>query len=196
MKEKNSRTRNWVFILYPESMPEDYLDILNEEHTTVIISPLHDKDIDPTGEPKKPHYHILICYDTVKSYSQLCELTDKLNASFPKVCKNTKGMVRYFLHLDNPEKAPYKKEYIRTLGYTDLDSYFELSFTDKHLLMTECFAIIRENNFREFADFIDYISIKRPNDIFPLITVGGCSYIIKEYINSMRYKEKHNSTII
>lgn len=186
--KKNERTRNWTFVLYPESMPEDYLEILNCEHCPVIISPLHNKDIDPTGEPKKEHYHILICYESVKSYSQVCELTDKLNATIPQVCKNTKGMVRYFLHLDNPEKAPYKKSNIRTLGYVDLEQFFELSFADKTLLLKECFDIINTNNIYEFYDFINYVMVFRPNDIFPLVTTGGCGFTVKEYLKSKKFK--------
>ena len=35
-----------------------------------FISPLHDKDMNPTNEPKKPHYHVIITFDSVKTTEQ------------------------------------------------------------------------------------------------------------------------------
>lgn len=44
-KKKDSRTRNWSFIVYPESAPNNWREILQEEMTPFAVSPLHDKDI-------------------------------------------------------------------------------------------------------------------------------------------------------
>lgn len=56
MSDKNGqgRTRSWTFILYPESAPENWREILNDLFIQWVESPLHDKDIDEgTGELKK-----------------------------------------------------------------------------------------------------------------------------------------------
>lgn len=53
-KKREQRSNKWAFLLYQESMPEDYLDILEELHIPFILSPWHDKDINrSTGEFKK-----------------------------------------------------------------------------------------------------------------------------------------------
>ena len=52
------RTRNFATVIYPESAPSDWKEILNQEFIPAFISPLHDRDTNPTGEPKKPHYHV------------------------------------------------------------------------------------------------------------------------------------------
>lgn len=57
---KETRTRNWSVIVYPESAPENWRQILDESHIEWIESPLHEFDTNPTGEIKKPHYHILL----------------------------------------------------------------------------------------------------------------------------------------
>ncbi|MDF9661329.1 Rep family protein, partial [Bacillus cereus] len=44
---KDERTRNWTFIVYPESTPENWREIINDLHTPWIESPLHDKDVNP-----------------------------------------------------------------------------------------------------------------------------------------------------
>ena len=59
-KSNKIKTRSWSFIVYPESAPSNWIDILNDMHIEIIISPLHDKDTDPDGEVKKAHYHVMI----------------------------------------------------------------------------------------------------------------------------------------
>lgn len=58
--------RIWASVGYPESLPTDWKDKLIETGLQIAISPLHDKDINPTGEVKKPHYHFIfwfrLCY--------------------------------------------------------------------------------------------------------------------------------------
>lgn len=44
--------RSWAFIMYPDSMPQNYEEIITDLGLPFAISPLHDKDIDSTGEPK------------------------------------------------------------------------------------------------------------------------------------------------
>lgn len=104
----NQRSSNWLFCMYPESMPDDWRDIIESKMVSCCISPLHDQDVNPTGEPKKPHYHVLIKFDTLKSESQVVSLlTEKLNATKPIICHSVRGAVRYFSHMDNPEKHQY-----------------------------------------------------------------------------------------
>ena len=55
--KQNVKKRNWAFVVYPESAPEDWIEQLQKTGLQCAVSPLHDKDTDPTGEPKKAHYH-------------------------------------------------------------------------------------------------------------------------------------------
>lgn len=49
---KYLKGRDWAFVLYPESVNPDWLNILQETHIQVAISPLHDKDVNPDFTPK------------------------------------------------------------------------------------------------------------------------------------------------
>ena len=40
-------------MVYPESAPENWREILDETRMRWIESPLHDRDINPDGTPKK-----------------------------------------------------------------------------------------------------------------------------------------------
>ena len=57
-QHKVQKGRDWTFIVYPESAPLDWRNILDETHIKWIESPLHDKDFNADGTLKKPHWHI------------------------------------------------------------------------------------------------------------------------------------------
>lgn len=66
MEKNESRCRNWTIVLYPESVPDNWRDILDDLHIEWIESPLHDRDINANGELKKPHWHILLMFGRCK----------------------------------------------------------------------------------------------------------------------------------
>lgn len=47
------RSRTWAALVYPESAAEGWRETLEELHITGFISPLHDKDVNPDGTPKR-----------------------------------------------------------------------------------------------------------------------------------------------
>ena len=59
---KESRTRNWTIVLYPESAPDNWRTLIDDLHIEWVESPLHDKDVNANGEPKKAHWHLLCGY--------------------------------------------------------------------------------------------------------------------------------------
>jgi hypothetical protein len=54
------KARYFTFLLYPESIPEDWEMKLESIGLPIAISPLHDKDLsDVEGQKyKKAHYHV------------------------------------------------------------------------------------------------------------------------------------------
>ena len=116
---KDGRVRNWAFVLYPESAPEDWRDILSGALVPGYVSPLHDADTNADGEPKKAHHHVMLLFTGKKSFEQVKEITDKLNAPRPEPCKDIRAYARYLCHLDNPEKAQYSPADVMNLGGAD-----------------------------------------------------------------------------
>ncbi|WP_438765663.1 Rep family protein, partial [Enterococcus sp. AZ186] len=90
-KTKDDRTRNWTCVIYPESAPENWREILDDMCIPWVESPLHDKDVNPDGEIKKSHWHVLLMFGSNKSYEQVKEITSKLNAPNPQKCANARG---------------------------------------------------------------------------------------------------------
>ena len=112
-------------MVYPDDMPENWLDVMRQDMFDMVISPIHDKDKNPTGEAKKAHYHILVSAGTAWiTMNKLAEWGRKLKGiAKPQKCSNPKGMVRYFTHIDNPEKYQYNKSEIQVIGQYDIEPF-------------------------------------------------------------------------
>ena len=194
-KKKDVRTRVWTFILYPESAPENWIDILIDMHLEFVVSPLHDQDRDATGELKKPHWHVMLMFAGVKSYEQVKEITEKVNGTIPERCHNAKAMVRYMAHIDNPDKAQYKVGDIKAYGGVDLQDLLRPTSSERYEIIREMIDYVREQNIIELQDLIDYAIQERYDDWFPLLC-DSCTYVINQYIKSLRHRVKPKVDII
>lgn len=189
---KETRTRNWTIVLYPESAPENWRDILDELHIEWVESPLHDKDINADGEPKKPHWHVLLMFGGVKSWEQVLEITGQLNAPIPQRCHNAKSMVRYMAHLDNPSKAQYSVSDIIGHGGVDLSEMLRPSSSERYTLIAEMTEFISDNDITEFKDLLDYARMYQFDTWFPLLC-DNSAYVIGQYIKSNRHRKQAQS---
>ena len=187
-EKKETRTRTWTFVLYPESAPEHWREALDELHIEWIESPLHDNDINGDGEPKKPHWHILLIFGGVKSFEQVKEVTDKLNAPIPQRCHNSRAMVRYMAHLDNPEKAQYSTSDIRAHGGVDLAEFLRPSASERYTILGDMIAYIKNNEVTEFQDLMDYALANEFETWFPLLC-DNSAFVVGQYIKSQRHKK-------
>lgn len=188
-EKKDTRARNWMFIVYPDSAPENWRDILSEMHVPWIESPLHDKDTDEHGELKKPHWHIILLFPGNKSYSQIREITLSLNAPNPQKIANIKGMVRYLAHLDEKDKYAYNKADIKGYCGADPELYLRATFGERYELIREMKEYVKQNEIIEFADLFEYAAEERFDDWFPLLC-DNSTFIMSNYIKSIRHRKK------
>lgn len=189
--DKDNRTRTWTFVLYPESAPENWKDIIDEMHLEWVQSPLHDKDKNATGESKKAHWHILILFQGKKSYDQVKEITDALDAPIPERCHNAKAMVRYMAHLDNPDKAQYDIADIKAYGGVDIAELLRPSSSERYTIINEMIAYIQGASITEFQDIVDYARLNEFDRWFPLLC-DNSAYIVNQYIKSQRHRNSVN----
>lgn len=112
-----SKTRNWAFVVYPESAPERWQGILADTHIPAFISPLHDRDSDENGVLKKAHFHVVIMADGPITKKRADEIIAPFcGTKSAEYIKSLRGYVRYLAHLDNPDKAQYDPTDIVALG--------------------------------------------------------------------------------
>ena len=181
--------RNWAFVMYPESMPEDWFERLQMTGLPIAISPLHDKDINPTGEVKKPHYHVICYYENSTTNKAVKELVcDLVNATIPIKLESMKGMYRYHIHMDNPEKAQYNDSDRIFINGFDVSKVDSLTYTEISKYLMELQKLICNEHILEYADLLD---ILLDNDLFNLWDVArNHTMFLNSYITSRRYNTK------
>lgn len=182
---RTKRSNKWAFLMYQESSPENYLEILEGLRIPFVLSPWHDKDIHPeTGEIKKSHKHGALYFDSLKSYSQVSELiSEKLNGpSHVEIVLSPKGMFNYFTHADNPDKTLYNVEDIESGSGFEIDKFLLEQNSDN--FMNEVIDIIEENNFTEFEDLVRYA---RKNNYLLLGLIIERTYFFAKYLDSRRH---------
>lgn len=152
MAEKNVKKRNWAFVLYPESAPADWREQLAKSGVQCAVSPLHDKDLNPTGEPKKPHYHVILVYGNPTTYNNVKSFTvGQLGQTIPQPLEQVRGYYRYLTHEDNPEKAQYSKSDIQTINGFAIQDFVELTRSETSKITREIVQLIRDNNITEYS---------------------------------------------
>lgn len=189
MAEKKSagrgRTRNFATVIYLDSAPEDWYEKLVELKIPAFVSPYHDKDKNPTGEDKKPHFHVMIMFEGVKTQEQALEAFVQIGGVGLEVVNSVRGYARYLCHLDNPEKEQYSIEEVRSLCGADYLSVIGLAI-DKYTAIREMMEFVVNNAVYSYADLLDYCAIHR-QDWFRCLCDNG-SYVMKEYIKSSYWK--------
>jgi len=154
---KNVKKRNWAFVLYPESAPSDWMEQLQATGLPIAISPLHDRDLDPTGEPKKAHHHIILCFSGPTTYNSVKAITDNLGQPIPQPLESVRGYYRYLTHKDNPDKVQYSEADIQHLNGFNILDFAELTRSEVFQMKRTILSIIRELQLTEYSDLIFYL---------------------------------------
>ena len=187
MSKQYKKGRLWACVGYPESLPVDWIEKLQETGLQIAISPLHDKDVDPTGEPKKIHYHIIFVYEGPVTYEHVKKICDSLNMTIPIKLESLRGMYRYHIHLDNPEKYQYPDNERILLNGFDKGSVDALTETQIDVLQNELIDFIVNNNIFEYSQLI--LELKK-NELFDLLKVAKkCTIFFVSFIKSYRFSQ-------
>ena len=191
---KEQRSNKWTFLIYEESAPENYLDVLEDINVPFVLSPLHDKDVNKeTGEVKKSHKHGAFYFSSLKSYSQISELIkDKLNGpAHVEPVMSPKGMYDYFVHADNPDKTPYDINDIESGCGFELDKFLVQQNSDD--FTTKVIDTIEENDITEFGELVWYA---RDNNSALLGLIIERTYFFARYLDSRRHNPKRLKKVI
>ena len=192
------RARVWSFIGYPEdSLPDNYREILCDEmHLCWAESPVHDADLNGDGTEKKKHIHFIVAFEGMKSFDQVCEITERLHCPIPQICRNPRGLVRYFIHIDNPDKHQYKVEDIKCYGGFEIDDYFKKSGSEMRQVLREIQEFCIDNDIHEFGKLADIVFQMNNLDWYDAIT-NRYSLFLSQYLKSKHFmlKEEMNNNV-
>ena len=154
-----SGKRNWKFLLYPESAPSDWLTILEDIGVPILISPMHDQDVNEEGELKKPHRHVLVTLDGPKPYDEVLTWFKPLGVKILKEVKSIRREERYWCHLDSPTKVKYD-----IAGLISLNGYEckYLGERDQLPYLSQLHKLIEDEGIIYFADLGNEVNKRYP----------------------------------
>lgn len=186
--KKNVKKRHWAAVLYPESAPENWRELLSQSGLPVAISPLHDKDLDPTGEPKKPHYHLILCYSGPTTFNAVNAFLDRLNQPIPQPLESVRGYYRYLTHKDNPDKHQYSEDEITVINGFNILDFVEMTGREIDEIKIRILDLVRQLEIYEYCDLLDYL---RDNEMFAELRIASThTLFLNSYIKSRKFKNR------
>lgn len=197
-----SKSRSFTGLVYPDSAPDDWQQILRDSLGMWLISPLHEPDpVEDfeTGAIKtlKPHYHVMYWHGapiTPKSARAIFEswpwIVTPHKAEFFQV-GSTRNLSRYFVHLDQPEKqqwAEKPEDILTVLNGFPLDLERELTRKEKRELKKQAIAFIQDRSITEYSELVDVLMHIGDWTLFDFVTD---SYgVIQNYLMSLRKRSE------
>lgn len=193
-----TKSRAFTGIVYPDSAPENWQEILRDSLGMWLISPRHEPDpVEDfeTGAIKtlKPHWHVMYLHGgaiTPKAGRNIFEsypwIVTPKKAEYFQV-GSVRNLSRYFCHLDQPEKEQWSQkpdEVLTCLNNFPLDLERELTRADKRALKKAAFAFIRDRSVTEFSELCDTLMNLGDWDLFDYVT--DHSTVIQHYLMSVR----------
>ncbi|MBZ5955998.1 replication protein, partial [Leuconostoc gelidum subsp. gasicomitatum] len=157
-------------LLYPESIPNDWIDNLELIGVPIAISPLHDKDLsDVEGQKyKKEHYHVIyVSKNPVTAESVRLKvkrsLGDKSVAMVQIVSTSMENMYLYLTHESKDaiakNKHKYSKADIRLLNNFDIDRYVTLDVEDKDDMLNDVCDLIDDHNLANMRELRRFVKL-------------------------------------
>lgn len=190
------RVNCFTLELYPESETLQFDNIMEIVKGTSFYSCkyyyiLHDRDCNSkTGEIKKAHYHLLVKLENAISIDKILKALvnergsqEAIENDF-SIVKSFKGMVRYLIHKDNPEKEQYKLEEVVT-NDRNISYYFnDNTIVENFQLLV---SIIKDNSIKSMRDLIYYCV--DTNNIIAMQYIQDNAYLVSCLFrgNSNRY---------
>lgn len=181
---RKTKARNFDFIIYPESIPENWEEQLSKLSIPMAVSPLHDLDvserkyenmspddqaiIDAGGVVyKKPHYHVLyVAKNPVTTESVRKKIKRVLGDSSVSHIEITESIEYYFQYLTHESKDAirkkkhvYNRQDIKYISDFDIDRYVSLDESQKKELKNLLLDIIRKNHLVNVVHLLEFVEV-------------------------------------
>lgn len=189
MAKNYDKSRYWAMIYYPESKVQNYGQYFNEHGIRAIVSPWHDRDFnEDTGELKKKHKHIILCWDGPATEGQAKRITEDFGSPIPISQVSIKGAIAYLTHSNNPEKEQYNKSEIEVFGFESLQDVLDLTEQDIRKIWKQIYELMN-NGVIEYSDMMKYYL--ENGFIWEFQYVRDHTIVVKSVIDSFREKRKN-----
>lgn len=184
------RSTTWNFVFYLDSvhLSSDWRDEMETLHVPLAYI-VHDRD------DAKPHAHVLVRYDSLKSLDQVRTDFAFTGVEYFEVTRSYRGMCRYLIHLDPlsgkeqyTEKYRYSRSEIVELSGIALDFSRKITRDEERRALSEITDFINGNDIREFSVIWNYVS--RHYEKYPVwfdLLSGRAAYSVNQFIRSRAF---------
>lgn len=160
--KSDKKFRQVEIIIYQEHWLDE-LDLWNEIdylRARALLSPLHDKDVIEKGKDKgklkKPHWHLLLFFDSTKSLNQVEHLSGIFNDGADNLYKeiiSVGGAVSYLSHKNSPNKAQYDELQVKEFGGARYEDLLREKISKYPMIL----KIIRENEIKSQKELTNFL---------------------------------------
>lgn len=204
------KARYFTFLLYPESIPEDWELKLETLGVPMAISPLHDKDKSNVEgqEYKKAHYHVLyIAKNPVTADSvrwKIKKLLGEKSLAMVQIVLNVENMYLYLTHESKDaiakKKHIYNKTDIKLINNFDIDRYITLDVEEKDDMLNEVCDLIDEYDIANMRELRRFVKLHGAEHGLPSIKIINSvlrshTGLIRLYFDAVYQERRYGSNI-
>lgn len=184
--------RYWAGLIYPDdSCPEDWMERMQQSGLQILVSPVHDKDVNKeTGELKKPHRHVVAMWANPTTRRNAERFFEQFGGP-KKILKlsNPVGMARYLIHLDDPQKKAYDPKDIVEINGAD---WRKLALADsKESEAMQIVNVIGNHEIPGYYDLLCFLKRAHPELLgYAISHTGFCRETIWSYRNNKEQRDR------
>ena len=181
MASNITKSRHFTFIIYPESIPKNWVECLSKLGVPMAVSPLHDMDekkdktkwldvdVVKNGKHyKKAHYHVIyVAKNPVTTESvrkKIKRVLGEKSINHIEIVDDIKNIFLYLTHesksAKEKKKYVYDKKDITYINDFDIDRYITLDEIQKKELFNAITKVIIQYKMENIFDLSDYILTK------------------------------------
>lgn len=189
-KPSQVKGRIWALLVYPESAPIGWRELLKQSGVQGFISPLHDKDTkEETEEEKKSHWHVGLVFSGPTSLAAVSEISKQLNSPAPQRMLSVKGLYDYFSHKNSPEKYQYDEAEIECFNGFDIAKYVTAKSTSEKLQLRRAInSLIFKEEICEYSELM--ARLEELGDVDMLEVAMSSTMHFQHLLTSLRYRAK------
>lgn len=163
------KSRYFTFLLYPETLCDDWQVKLEVLGVPIAVSPLHnlDKSTVEGQEYKKAHYHCIyiaknpVTADSVRN--KVRKALSEESIGFVQICLNVENTYLYLTHESKDaiakNKHVYDKADIKLINGFDIDRYVSLDAEEKDDILELVCNLIADNNIANIIELRDFVEV-------------------------------------
>lgn len=187
MSKSSEKSRNWATIVYEESAPDDWQEILEDFHVPGYM-------IEHTKDGNKPHWHIMLSFDGVKSAEQMKNLFAEIGGVGAENIKSKGGYLLYLTHANSAEKHQYRHDDVVAFGgaIPYADAIKGITSNSKYENIAQMIDWIGQSDCLSFAELVEYARQENKEWFHQLCDSN--TYLLFQYIRARRYEKEYFST--